>query len=49
MIFVRLTGLEPGEDEVNLIGNGQYILIQVGSDGGMAFAAKRETPYPDPK
>ena len=47
--IVRLTGLEPGEYEVNLIGDGAYILIQVGAEGRMAFAAKRETTYPDPK
>ena len=47
--LVRLTGLEPGEYEVNLIGDGGYILIQVGAEGRMAFAAQRETTYPDPK
>ena len=47
--IVRLTGLEPGEYEVNLIGDGGFILIQVGGEGRMAFAAKRETTYPDPK
>ena len=47
--IVRLTGLEPGEYEVNLIGDGGYILIQVGAEGRMAFAAQRETTYPDPK
>lgn len=46
---VRLTGLEPGEYEANLIGDTVFILIQVGSEGRMAFAAKSEMTYPDPK
>ena len=48
--IVRLTGLEPGEYEINLVGDGAYILIQVSSEGRMAFAAFRSiTGYPDPK
>jgi len=46
---VRVTGLEPGEYEVNLIGDVAHILISVGTEGRMAFVAKSETTYPDPK
>ncbi len=46
---VRVTGLEPGEYEVNLIGDGASILIPVGTDGRIAFVAKSETTYPDSK
>lgn len=46
---VQVSGLEPGKYEVNLIGDGARILISVGAEGRMAFVAKSETTYPEPK
>ncbi len=47
---VRLSGLEPGEYEVKLIGKGAPVTMTVGKEGKLSFVALRNiTGYPDPK
>ena len=46
---VRLTGLEPGEYEVTLLGNNAPVMMKVGRDGKLAFVARRNSKGPDVK
>jgi len=39
---VRLTGLEPGEYEVKLLGKSAPVTMEVGRDGKLAFVARRD-------
>lgn len=39
---VRLTGLEPGEYEVKLLGNSEPVTMAVGRDGKLAFVARQD-------
>lgn len=39
---VRLSGLEPGEYEVKLLGDSAPVTMQVGRDGKLAFVARRD-------
>ena len=48
--IVRLTGLEPGEYEVKLLGINRPTTMKVGPDGKLAFVALRDVKGgPDPK
>ena len=48
--IVNLTGLEPGEYEVKLLGNRAPTTMKVGPDGRLAFVALRDVKGgPDPK
>ena len=48
--IVRITGLEAGDYEVNMLGNSAPTTLKVGPDGRLAFVAQRDVKSgPDPK
>ena len=46
--IVQITGMAPGDYNVKLLGAITNINVQVGRDGSLAYASRREINYPNP-